>query len=456
MSLGSLLSIARSALLTQQKAIDVTGHNVANAGTEGYTRQRLSLSANTPLQTTIGQLGRGVQAVGIERLRDQFLEGTFRRENGDLGKFTTLQDLLGQVEGVFGEPSDTGISSGLDQLFSAFSDLANDPSGTTPRELARQAATNLTQQFNEADRRLNEIGNTVHAKIDGAVTDINEIARQIAVLNTQVRGGAAGLREAPDIKDQRDKLVDQLSSIVGVRVLQHDDGSIGVLAGDVLLVDAGQSLQLETRDLGQGKFGVGVVGSSGRLAAQSGNLSGLLELSSTTIPAVRAQLDTLVKGIVTEVNTLHRGGRTLSGGTNVDFFNPTGLTAASMAVSQAVQNSTDNIAAGTLGTPGDNSIALAISGLRTTGVASFGGETLSRAYQRVISGLGVQVRDAGQKQTAQEVVVSQADGMRKSVSGVSIDEELTTLISQQNAYAAAARLVNVADEMMQDVLAMVR
>ena len=133
-----------------------------------------------------------------------------------------------------------------------------------------------------------------------------------------------------------------------------------------------------------------------------------------------------------------------------------GETAASMAVSQAVQTSTDNIAAGTLGTPGDNSIALALSQLRTTGVASFGGDTISKAYQRVVSGLGVQVRDAGQKQTAQEVVVSQADGMRKSVSGVSIDEELTTLISQQNAYAAAARLVTVADQMMQDVIAMVR
>ena len=456
MSLTSLLGIARTALLTHQKAIDVTGHNIANANTEGYSRQRLTLRPAQPLQTPIGQVGRGVTATGLQRFRDQYLDASFRRENGDLSRFTSQNDVLGEVERAFGEPSATGLGAGLDQLFAAFSDLANDPTSPTARTLARQAGASLARGFQDADRRVTDAAAQVQGRLAGSVTDINELARQIAQLNTRVQGSSAGAREAPDVKDQRDNLVDQLSGLVGVRVIPHDDGTIGVLAGDVLLVDAGESSTLEVRDQGNGVFAVAIPGSSRVLNFQSGSVGALTELSATTLPAIRSQLDALARGIVTEVNTLHAAGRSLTGATGINFFDPTGLTAASMQVSLEVQQSTDNIAAGASGAPGDNAVALAIAGLRTTGVASLGGRTLGESYQRLVADLGAQVRDAGRQQIAQSVVVSQAEVLRQSVSGVSIDEEMTTLISQQNAYSAAARLVNVADEMMQDVLAMVR
>ncbi len=456
MSLTSLLSIARTALLTQQKAIDVTGHNIANASTEGYTRQRLMLEPATPLQTPIGQIGRGVTASGIERVRDQFLDASYRKENGDLGRFSTAQDLLGQVEGIFGEPSGTGLSNGIDQLFSAFGDLANDPTSKTARTLVSQAGASLAQSFQDIDRRLTDANTDVTARMRGAVADVNQLVSQIADLNTRIQAGTAGHREAPDIKDQRDKLVDQLSGIVGVRVLQRPDGTIGVAAGDALLVDGGNFSTLDVRDNGAGKFSVGMTGTTGTINLQGGSLGALVELSTTTIPGLRGKLDTLVKGIVTEVNALHKTGTGLTGGTGIDFFNPTGLTAASMALSQQVQLSSDNIAAGKSGAAGDNANALALSALRTTGVASFKGDTIGQAFQGLVSELGVTVRDVTTKQTAQQIVVSHADTLRQSISGVSIDEELTSLIGQQNAYKAAARLVTVADDMVQAVIAMVR
>lgn len=456
MSLTSLLSIARTALLTQQKAIDVTGHNIANASTEGYTRQRLTLEPATPLQTPIGQLGRGVTATGIERLRDQFLDASYRTENGDLGRFGTASDLLSQVEGIFGEPSGTGLASSIDQLFSAFGDLANDPAGKTPRTLVAQAAASLTRSFRDSDRRLTDANSDVTARMRSAVADVNQLARQIAGLNIRIQAGTAGNRNAPDLKDQRDKLVDQLSGLVGVRVLERTDGTIGVIAGDALLVDGGTFGTLDVRDGGNGTFNVGLTGTTGTLDTKGGSLGALAELSATTIPGLRARLDTLARGIVTEVNAIHRAGTGLTGGTGVDFFDPTGLTAASMALSQPVQLSTDRIAAGRSGAAGDNSNALALSALRTTGVAAFGGSTIGAAFQGFVSELGVTVRDAATSQTAQQIVVSHADTLRQSISGVAIDEELTTLIGQQNAYKAAARLVTVADDMIQAVIAMVR
>jgi flagellar hook-associated protein 1 FlgK len=163
-----------------------------------------------------------------------------------------------------------------------------------------------------------------------------------------------------------------------------------------------------------------------------------------------------VRSIVTEVNAIHRGGRTLTGGTGVDFFDPAGVTLDSVALSQAVTLSTDNIAAGRSGAAGDNSNALAIAALRTTGVASLGGQTLGGGYQQLVSELGVSLQDATSRHEAQSVIASNADAQRQSVSGVSVDEELTTLIGQQNAYSAAARLVTVADDMIKDVIGMVR
>jgi len=456
MGLSSLLSIARSALITHQRAIDTTGHNIANASTEGYSRQRLNQSALTPLQTPLGQLGRGVGADGVTRLRNQILDATYRRQHGELGSFTTLRDMLGNIESVFGEPSDLGLGAGIDQLFSAFGDLANDPAGRTPRQLVRQAADSLTARFRTADQRLGELSAEALTRMEGILSEVNAIGREVADLNVQIRAGSSGERAAPDLMDRRDLLVDRLSGFLGVRVVDRGDGTIGILAGDAMIVDAAEFVPLELRSLGQGAYGVAASGMSGLLDLQGGELDALTELSTTTIPGVRSRLDQLAAGIVAEVNALHRGGRTLAGATGVDFFDPAGTTALGFALSQAVALTPDNIAAGASGGAGDNSVALALAALRTSATASFGGDTIGVAYQRLVSDIGVALRDASQRQEAQEVIVHHTDTLRQSVSGVSIDEELTHMITQQNAFAAAARLVSVADEMMQDVLGMVR
>ena len=219
MSLTSLLSIARTALLAHQKAVDVTGHNIANANTEGFSRQRLVLEPQPPIQTPIGQLGRGVAAVGVERIRDEFLDASYRRENADLGRFTTLRDLLGRLESIFGEPSDSRLAVGIDQFLSAFGDLANDPTGGAPRVLVVQAAQYLRQQFRDAERRVGDVGQEVVARMQEAVSEINAIARQVADFNIRIQSRATGFRDAPDLKDQRDQLLDRLSSLMSVRVI---------------------------------------------------------------------------------------------------------------------------------------------------------------------------------------------------------------------------------------------
>ncbi len=455
MSINHLLSIARTALATHQRAIGVTGHNVANASTPGYTRQRLEIVAHTPLRTPHGPVGRGVTDHGAARVRDRFLDASVRRESGLLGQSTTLRDMLARVEETFGEPSDTGLAATLDAYFGTLADLANDPSSAAKRALVQHAGRQVTARFGSIDSRIEAISVNATERLRGRVEEANAYAAQIAELNTQILVAGGPNQRAPDLEDQRDILIDKLSSLMAVRVLHRDNGTVGVVAGDTLLVDGGVSQRLEVQGLPAGGYGVALAGSPIAIAPGSGELKALSDLTARSLPAVRAQLDALAAGFVTEVNAVHRTGFTASGATGVDFFNPAGLTARTMALSAAVDGSPAEIAAGATAAAGDGAIALQLARFRTTGLASLGGISAGEYYTRLVGMVGGEARNADQSATVAEALVGGFEAQRQAVGGVSVDEEMVNLISQQQAFSAAARLVRVADEMLQDVLRMV-
>ncbi|HXE56787.1 MAG TPA: flagellar basal body rod C-terminal domain-containing protein, partial [Gemmatimonadales bacterium] len=209
-----------------------------------------------------------------------------------------------------------------------------------------------------------------------------------------------------------------------------------------------------------GSFAFGLAGSDHALGTASGRLRALADLATTTLPRIQAGLDRLAAAVVTEVNAIHRQGITAAGATGTDFFDPAGVTAGSMAVAAPIRQSLGAIATGRPGAgntylPGDGSIALELARLGTAPLASLGGQALGAAYAGLIGELAVVSRDADQRAASQEVLVAAATAQRASVSGVSLDEEMVNLMLHQQAYAAAAKLVTVADEMVQDLLRMV-
>lgn len=455
MSLSEMMDIARSALLTQQKAMGVTGHNIANANTPGYTRQIARVSAADPLRTPIGTIGRGVTLSAIDRARSGFLDSQVRTQSGGLGYSTTLRDALGQVQDAFGEPSDSALGAGIDGFFSAWSDVANDPSAQTPRNLLRQSAQSLADRFHQMDDQLTAVGQNAREQFQGAVDTVNALSKQIAQLNGQIQSSRGTGGTASDLQDQRDLLIDQMSQLVQTRVISHTDGSVGVVAGGNLLVDGGQVQALKVVDLAGGGFGAGIVGSPGVIDTGEGQIGALADFSTNELPAARARLDALAGAIVAQVNQAHQSGVTLTGATNVAFFDPAGTTAHSIALSAPVQASLDNIAAGTTAVPGDGGVALQLGQLNGAAVAALGGQSIRGYYNDSVSLVASQVRDATNSAAAQSTLVSNLDAQRTAESGVSVDEELTRMIEQQQAYQAAAKMVNVADQMMQTVLQMV-
>lgn len=450
MSLQSLLSIARSALHTHQRAMDVTAHNIANANTPGYTRQRLDLTAETPQWGPLFPMGRGVTATTLTRIRDLFFDASYRDESGNAGRSGTLVDYLGRIEATMHEPSDTGLASGLDGLFRSFADLANDPSNRIARDQVRQSAGRLAQQLHALDAALGRVREDSLSDLRSQVDAVNSIAQQVAQLNGQIQATGGPSNSSPDLMDQRDRLLDQLAGYGDVRVLDRGDGTVGVMLGDTLLVDGGMTQTLQVTSAGAG-YGVSVAGGAA-VRLQSGSLAGLADLTQNWLPSAQAQLDQLAQALVTQVNTLHRAGYNLNGATGVDFFDPAGVTAGSIQLSAAVTASSDAIAAAGTNAPGDGSVALQLAGLSQTGIASLGGKSLREHWIGIAGWMGSGVENSGRDREAAITLMDRADELRTSVSGVSVDEEMVELLGQQQAYTAAARLVQVASDVMDEVL----
>jgi flagellar hook-associated protein 1 len=456
MSLVSLLSIARTALLAQQRAMSVTGHNVANAQTPGYTRQVLDLHAAGPLWTPHGTLGLGVEAGAVLRMRDVFLDPAYRRSADQLGSATARQQTLTAIENAVNEPSDTGVSAALDALFKSFGDLAGNPADRTLRSLVLDRAGTLVARLNSLGRSMAQSAADNQTRMKTQVDQVNDIARRIGELDAQIRAAGGPEGSAADLEDQRDMLIDQLSSLVPTQVIHRDDGTFAIAVGDTLLVDGANVRTLDMRPAGGGGYTVGVTGDPAPIdLGGGGSLGASVELSTVTLPALQAKLDTFVSALVSEFNGIHGAGYTPAGTTGVAFFDPAGVTAATIAISGSVAGKPDQIAASAGPAGSDGDVALRLAGLGQKPVTALGGLTLRDAYADFAGDVATQAGRAGLDVDTAQTLNDQAAAQRASANGVSVDEEMTTLIAQQQAYQAAARLVQAANDMIADVMRMV-
>lgn len=453
-TIGSILSTARTAVTTHQAAVQVSSNNISNVQTEGYSRRRAMLAENPAIRNAFGSFGQGVGITDVSRARDVFLDAAFRRETSSAAQFGARRDLVGQIEAVFGEPSETGLASSLDAFWSSWSDLANNPSSGTAKSMVRQRGEQVASTLNSFSKRLTELGELTRERLDSDVSSFNRLTTQLAELNGKIVSAETGGNTASDLRDERDRVLDGLSGYASVQTMQREDGSFAVLMSGRSVVDGVQSKKLE---LAPGApLALRLEGSATTIGAVGGKLGAVLGMINTDLPAARAKLDTLADGIVREVNAVHTTGWAEVGGTWVtgtDFFTGTG--AAGIGLSAEVSGSAAYVAAGNAsGATGNNQVALALAALREDRGA-VGGMSFNDFYAEVVTGVGLDVDSADKSATMHETLAFEADARRQSVSGVSVDEELVKLMSHQQAYMAATRLINVADEMTQAILNLV-
>ncbi|MCD6293529.1 MAG: flagellar hook-associated protein FlgK [Deltaproteobacteria bacterium] len=453
-----VLQTGMSSLLAQQRGIEVTGHNIANVNTPGYSRQTVNLKTSTPVLTSQGMVGTGVTARESERVYDRFVGVQIENENEELGRWDAQKTALERVEIIFNESSDSGLSKTMGEFWNAWQDLVNNPSGNVERLALLGSSETLAFEFQNTYNQLSPLQADLDISIETTVDQINLKAGEIADLNQKIIEAEGGGTHANDFRDARDLAMKELSLMIDVTSYEESSGSINVTLNDgSSLVDGSNTSTLSTMVNDAGHKDV-VWASDPTVSINStisgGKLKGWIEVRDVIIPEYMSNLEDLADGIKDAVNTAHGNGFDLNGDPGEDFFSGT-LAASTFAVNSAI-DSTKIAASGTIdGVPGNGSNAIAIAELQNALTMNSDTTTFDNYYNSMVSDVGSKVRHAGMNHDHHTAMVSHLENYRESISGVSLDEEMVNLIQFQLGYDAAAKLISTTDEMLQTLINMV-
>lgn len=449
------LTVASQALAAQQQALEVSSHNVANANTPGYSRQRAELVASPPYSypgrgasALAGQQGTGAEVARISRLRDAFTDHQIRGEQARLGDAQTRSETLQRIEVVFDEPTERGLNSALARFWNAWHDLASQPETYALRANLIEEARGLTGVLKHQYQQVKTTQTDLNHQVRLQVTAVNDLAHRIADLNAQVVPLQAIGHEPNDLRDQRDQLLTELAQIVRVTSREQPNGQIQVWIQGQPIVAGDQVTEVAT---GLDSAGMTTVrwADGDRFDPGGGKLAALLDLRDRDLPGRLAALDQLATGLIAGVNAVHRTGYGLDNSTGLDFFTGTGV--ADLAVAPSVSGTPSKIAAaGQPGAAGDGSRALQIARLSQSAIVN--GATMADAYQSFIARLSVDTRQAESLRQQQAATVDHLERRQRALSGVSLDEEAAQAVQLLHAYQAAARMITTIDEMLDTLI----
>jgi len=492
-------NIAKSGLYAQQEALNVTSHNIANASTDGYTRQKVNLETTAP-QNLIGagQIGTGVQVASITRVKDDFLDYQIRTQQSDQGMYTAKDDVLSQVETVMNEPSDTGISSLIGNFYNSWQQLSNSASDTSLKQVVSAQSLALTDQLNSTYSQFQDIKTSAVTSIQDTVSDVNNLLTQISKVNQDIIKVSLTNQQPNDLMDTRDKLLSQLSSDIGINVVKKDNNGIDV----TLTGTSGSALNLvnvDTPDI-SAKFSCSVDVTTGNSIVQvggvtteitTGSLSGYISAQSDVQQSID-QINTFARALTFSVNAVATQSSEYkldsTDGYNI-FVNKdalgseAGINAGNITLNSAIKKDSTLIVTGTLSTSGsdDGARALAIADLQnvkditgtntssrnvfltnnfsdpnSTGISTMhntiNGVTTDSYYNGMIDNIGIKVQQAEQMQQNQTAVIASFQQSKASVSGVSLDEEMANLVQYQHAYQANAKIISTIDQLLDVVI----
>jgi|tagenome__1003787_1003787.scaffolds.fasta_scaffold20959314_1 flagellar hook-associated protein 1 FlgK len=452
------LNTALTALYAHQRAIETTAQNVANANTEGYTRQRVNTASVAAPATpaihsrSVNEVGGGVQIISIERLHDVFLDQRANQENATGSSLTKTAQIMANVENAFAEPTDNGLAAQLGEFWNGWQDLANHPEDPAARTQLLQRASTLSDGVKKLDSDLVALRDSATGELKTTVNQVNSMAKQIGELNNAVRTANQNGLNANDLSDQRDLLVSKLAKLAGGTVRPGEYGTTDVYLGNQALVRGSEvnGIAAPTVDA-SGNVAVQWALDGSTVDFNGGEAQALrnavnVTLSDTNPAGYRKKLADVANSIRSAVNTQHAAGRDLqtpsqAGG---QFFTGTG---ADLTVNPAVLANPSLVAAASAtGGQYDGTNADAIADL----AAAPGGP--DQLYSALVVGLGVEADTINRRSAIQADVVEQADAAKQSASGVNLDEEMANLVSYQHAYSAAARVLTAVDEMLQELI----
>ncbi|MBP2628682.1 MAG: flagellar hook-associated protein FlgK [Firmicutes bacterium] len=477
------LNIVGRGLTAQQVSLETVGHNIANGNTVGYSRQSVNLVTTNP-QSGFGangtyQTGTGVNISSITRARDTFVDKQMWKESSSLGYGQTMEYSLGKIEGVFQEPSDTGVQTVLNQFWTSLQTLSTNASDEGTRTTVRQRGVEVVNAIQHAGQQLQDLVTDINSTLEIKVDDINQITNEISGLNRQiVNVETGGTDHANDLRDRRDTLVDQLSKMVNIVVSEDKTGSYNIQTSGIPLVIDSTSQKLTTVSTTDPTYGYAIenvvaVGSTQSINFTNGEVKGLLDGRDSKQAGVRGyldQLNTVSQFLLQDFNDVHKAGFGTDNISGRNFFGADGTDYTTWTPSDGESwiselkvnslitdpvNGLSKIAAKTLSTQGrasgDNAVLLG-NRLKTDIRPILGDASLDSYYSSLIATLGVQSQDIQRQTDNQQTLIDQITNWRESTAGVNMDEEMTNMIKFQKGYNAAARVMTTMDEMLDKLI----
>jgi flagellar hook-associated protein 1 len=447
-SILSGLDSTKQALAAQQFALSITQRNVANANNEAYTRQDAVFEDVSEF---------GGATVGIQTSRDRYIDYRISQELQSLGKQQTTYSALQQVDAIFNENSGQGLQKALSEFFNSFSSLSVNPEDLNLRRQVLSKASVLTAEFHRLNSGLQQLQASTDSSVKNAVDEINSITSRIATLNKQMPP-ASGTEQAFAIRDERQKLLENLSSLIDLSYYESESGSLVVMTRQGgLLVSGGDNFSLDTAQLAGSNFlGVQLAGADVTSTIQSGKLGGLIEVRNK-IAGYLGSLDDMAATMAERVNEQHALGFDLNDDPGGDLLSFTtaghGLnTGAARTIEVAISDPEEIAASDVAGASGSNKNANLLFAIKDEKFLTLADETANQFYASLIYKIGSDEKTADDNVTTQNSVLTQLKNHRNALSGVNLDEEAINLIKYQKAYQASAKFATVLDSLSEDIL----
>ncbi|MGX6607791.1 flagellar hook-associated protein FlgK [Micromonosporaceae bacterium Da 78-11] len=459
------INTALTSLYAQRRGLDVAGQNIANANTEGYSRQRVTMQAQNGtapgIYSSTDGIGSGVKVSAVERGRNGYLEERGRTEHASSAYLANQTSAYGSIETVFAEPSDTALQARLHDMWDGWNDVANNWQDASTRTALIERSNTVAVTLNDAHASLSNQFDQLAKGADTYVDQVNNLAGAISDMNQKIVVATQSGLEPNDLMDQRDRQVMQLSELVGATTSSKPNGSMTVYIGNAPLVSdfTARKVELVGPTTLDGVKAGGKVAlqwtDTGATAATGGTMGSMLETMNSIIPDLSNKIDGVAANLAKTINDVHNTGFTLTGTQGADFFvanDGTGVVTAKniqigIAGAADVAFSKGNPAAATVTDQAvDHGVADVLSDIGAAGTGP------DQEYQSMIGQLGVAAQASGRRSDIQDSVTGQVDNARDGESGVNLDEEMTNLLTYQRGYEAASRVLTTIDSMLDQLI----
>jgi flagellar hook-associated protein 1 FlgK len=467
------LNIGEQSLYVTRQGVDTTSHNIANANTEGYSRQRINVRPRDANFYHGVLIGSGSFVKDVTRSHNQFIEKQINRAHQLQGETAGRFDALKGFEPIFSPELSAGVSDEVTNFFNSLGDLAANPEDMAVRTAIREAGRNLGVAFQRVDRDIRQRRMDLDDVVRQSTHDINGSLHGIAKLNQQIQEAEVTPGAfANDLRDQRDLLVRELTSQIEVNYYEDEFGNICVRGpDDVTLVDRNyvSEFQAAPNHANDGFLDVFVIDPGGvhkrniTRKMDGGSLKGTIEVRDNVATNLLSKNNEIAYQLTTAFNSVHKSGfgiKDYNEATGRDFFKPVtdkNFAARDFDISDEVAESIECISiASTPLAIGDNVVGNELLNLKESKLFDNGKTNFVEYYASMVGELGVEINRVGHLKEANDVVVADLDAQREAVAGVSLDEEAVNLMKWQSNFTASSKVITTVDEMLETVLSLKR